>query len=85
MLENVKNALAKANGFDNERRVELIRERVREEFPNTADEIAVLRKAIAYLFDLIATLHHGELNNEEFAKYNAFIEHVKAITKEELK
>ena len=83
--KNVKNALAKANGFENERKTEIIREGVRKNFPNVSDEVAILRKAVAYLFELISTLHEGELDNAEFAEYNALVEAIKVSAKEELK
>ena len=57
-------------------RVTFIREDVREKH-ESHDELAILRKAVAYLFELIATLHEGEIDNEEFAKYNAGIEAIK--------
>ena len=85
VTDKTKNALAKANGFENERKVELIREGVRKNFPSVSDEVAILRKAVAYLFDLIATLHEGELDNAEFAEYNALVEAIKVAAKEELK
>ena len=82
--EKMKNALAVANGFDEDRKTELIRERVRKQFPHPDDEIAMLRKAVTYLFDLIATLHEGELDNAEFAEYHALVEQIKADVKNEI-
>ena len=84
VTEKTKNALAKANGFEAERRIEIIREKVRKKYPTVSDEVAILRKAVAYLFDLIATLHEGELDNAEFAEYNALVEAVKIDAKNEL-
>ena len=57
-------------------RTTFIREDVREKH-ESHDELAILRKAVAYLFELISTLHEGEINNEEFAKYHAEIEAIK--------
>ena len=82
MISNkLKNALAVANGLSEERKIELIRQGVREQIPHADDEIAMLRKAVAYLFDIIATLHEGELDNTEFAKYNALVEQIKIDAK----
>lgn len=82
MITNeTKNALAKANGLEAERRVEIIREGVRKEFPSVADEVAILRKAVAYLFEIISILHEGELDNAEFAEYNALVEQIKTVAK----
>lgn len=83
--EKLKNAIAKANGLDESRKVEIIRTNIRKEFPHSDDEIALLRKAIAYLFELISNLHEGELNNKEFAEYNALVEQIKIDAKESLK
>ena len=86
MITNeIKNALAKANGLEAERRVEIIREEVRKEFPSLADEVAILRKAVAYLFEIISILHEGELDNSEFSEYNKIVEAIKVAATEELK
>lgn len=86
MITNeIKNALAKANGLEAERRVEIIREKVRKEFPSVADEVAILRKAVAYLFEIISILHEGELDNSEFSEYNKIVEAIKVAATEELK
>lgn len=75
--DNIKNALAKANGLNEQRKIEIIRENVRKKYGVVDDEVAILRKAVAYLFELIATLHEGELDNTEFAEYNALVEQIK--------
>lgn len=65
----------------------LYRDSVREEIRNKmsySDEIAILRKAVAILFNIVATLHSDDLKNEEFAKYNALIESIKSEKKEEI-
>lgn len=77
MDNKIKNALASANGLTEQRRIELIREGVRNKYPNPSDEIAVLRKAVAVLFEVISTLHEGEINNVEFAEYHDTIETIK--------
>lgn len=45
------------------------------------EELAVLRKAVKYLYDLISVLHQGEIDNEEFMKYYNDVETAKAHTK----
>lgn len=47
------------------------------------EELAQHRKALEYLFDLIAQLHKGEINIEEFTKYCDDIKTVKAIATKE--
>lgn len=76
MTEGKKDKLAKLNGLDKERYEDRVRASVREEmFPE--DEIAILRKAVALLFELVSYLHPDEVNHEEFHAYNALIEHIK--------
>lgn len=41
------------------------------------EQIAVLRKAVAYLFKLIGELHEGELDNAEFMAYHESVETIK--------
>lgn len=41
------------------------------------DELAILRKAVACLFDVVASLHQGEINNAEFALYHTEVEAIK--------
>lgn len=76
ITEDKKDKLAKINGLDKERYEDKVRASVREElFPE--DEIAILRKAVAKLFDLVASLHPDEIDNAEFAEYNALVENIK--------
>lgn len=81
LTENEKNKLANDCGYSKERYTDNVREGVKKEF-TLEDEIAILRKAVAYLFELISKLHEGELNNAEFAEYNAIVEQIKAEAKE---
>lgn len=43
-----------------------------------SEELALLRKAVACLFDLVAKLHTGEIDNEEFMAYHDEVERIKA-------
>lgn len=79
--DNIKNALAKANGLTEERKTELIRERVQKKYPHPYDEVAILRKAVAVLFEVVAKLHPAQINNAEFAEYNAIVEQIKTEVK----
>lgn len=85
MTENSKNKLAKLCGYSEERYTDKVKEGVRKKYPYPEDEIAILRKAVAYLFELISKLHEGEIDNSEFAEYNSFVEQLKAEAKEVLK
>lgn len=75
--EKIQKALDEANGIQEKKRIQLIREGVREKYPNPSDEIAVLRKAVSVLFEVISTLHEGEINNVEFIEYHDTIETIK--------
>ena len=43
-----------------------------------SEELAVLRKAVACLFEVVAKLHEGEIQNEEFMAYHESVERIKA-------
>lgn len=45
------------------------------------EELALLRKAVKLLYDLISVLHQGEINNEEFIKYYNDVENLVTSTK----
>lgn len=71
-----KDRAAEINGFEKERYEDKVRAAVGElMFPE--DEIAILRKSVAKLFELVASLHPDEINNAEFAEYNALVENIK--------
>ena len=80
MTEATKDKLSRMNGLEKERYEDKVRGAVRNEmFPE--DEIAILRKAVAKLFEIVATLHPGEINNAEFEEYNALVESIKEVYK----
>lgn len=76
-------ALAQKNKKTEELYIQEVRKEVSKEY-DKADELAILRKAVSYLFELIATLHAGEINNAEFAEYNSKIEQLKSEIKTKL-
>lgn len=76
ITESRKDRAAKINGFKKERYEDKVREAVREEmFPE--DEIAILRKSVAKLFQLVSYLHPDEVNHEEFDEYFNLVEKIK--------
>ena len=75
--------LAKMNGLEEPLRKTKIVKGIRKQM-SANDELAVLRKAVAYLFKIIEQLHTGEISNEEFKQYNEYAEKVKALVKAEL-
>ena len=78
-----KDLLSKLNGTLDSRKDEKIREGVSEMY-SQPDELAILRKAVACLFDIIAALHQGEINNAEFTAYHEAVEAIKAEAKKEI-
>jgi hypothetical protein len=62
-----------------------VKEGVKKKYPHPEEEIAVIRKAVARIFEIISTLHEGEINNAEFVEYNAIVEQIKAATREDMK
>ena len=76
MTEELKIKLAKLNGLSQELYEDNVKADVRKEM-SADEELAILRKAVAKLFEVVSMLHHDEINNEEFAEYNALIESIK--------
>ena len=81
MNDKIKNALAKKNNCTEARYKESVRKNVADTF-DKADELAILRKAVAMLFDVVSTFH--PVDNAEFKDYNAKIEAIKSEVKESL-
>lgn len=82
-MKDLKTALATKNGYSKERYTELVREKVKEKYPNKADEIAILRKEIAVLRSTIETLIGKPLPSTTFAEYNNTVESIKTEAKAE--
>lgn len=80
-MKDLKTALSVKNGFSDERYVELVREGVKEEHPQPDDEIAILRKEIAFLRGVIETRLGVKLPPSEFTAYNEKTERIKAEAK----
>lgn len=80
ITEERKDRAAKINGLEKERYEDRVRASVRDEmFPE--DEIAILRKAVAKLFEIVASLHPDEIDKAEFEAYNNLIEAIKEANK----
>lgn len=75
--------LANLNGLEEPLRKTKIVKGIRKKM-SVNDELAILRKAVAYLFEIIAKLHDGELSNEEFKQYNEHVESIKALVKADI-
>ena len=76
ITESRKDRAAKINGFEKERYEDKVKEAVRKEMAPD-EELAILRKSVALLFDIISLLHSEEINNAEFKEYNDRIEAIK--------
>lgn len=79
MTEQEKNKLAELNGYSEDRYTDKVKEEVKKE-QSLEDEVAILRKAVAHLYEL----HEGETPIEEFAEYNSRVEAIKAEAKDAL-
>lgn len=84
ILERLKNALAKANDLTDERKIEMIREEIRMELTDAADEIAILRKQLAEIVEYLSNKYEDFIPNEEFTSYDKKIEDIKTSVKKEL-
>lgn len=78
-----KNRIYKKNGLSEERYRQLVAEDVSSKVA-PSEESAILRKAVAYLFEIVAALHPGEINNDEFKKYHESVEAIKARNRAEI-
>lgn len=79
-MSNLKK-LAELNDMTNDLYIQEVRAAVSELY-DPQDEFAMHRKAIAFLFEVIASIHPEKLNNEEFKAYNDTVEAIKARCKE---
>lgn len=79
LTNNEKNKLSQLCEYTEERYTDLVKEGAKEAYPFLEDEIAILRKAVAYLFS-----KYGEDGEAEFAEYNAAIEAIKTKAKKSL-
>lgn len=75
--------LAKLNGMEEILKKQEILREIRPEM-SVNDELAILRKAVAYLFEIIELLHTGEISNEEFKAHHEYIERIKAAVKSKI-
>jgi hypothetical protein len=75
--------LAQINGLVEEKYGDEVRNEVDKEY-FIADEIAILRKTIYQLYDLMKQLHPEIINSPLFEEYNNKIEQIKQEKKNEL-
>ena len=83
MNNKIKNALAVENDLIEKRKIMLIREGAEELYPIPADEIAILRKEVAYMREVLESMGIV-LKHTEFVDYNNNINSVKETTYKEL-
>lgn len=87
MTEKEKDKLAIACGYPAERYTDKVKEGVKEKYPHLEEEVAIARKMIKRVFDLVVQLHGQEVADEviaEFKEYNEHVEKIKAEAKAEL-
>jgi hypothetical protein len=88
MTEQEKNKLAQLNGYTNERYTDMVKENIKDKNGPLGmvveDEVALARKMLKKVFDLVVKLHGKEIADEviaEFAEYNEKVEKIKAEAK----
>lgn len=81
ITENDKNKLANINGFSKERRVDRIRKGVGRIY-RIEDEIAISRKMLKRVFDLVVELHGKEIADEVIAEFKKYFEDVEKVKEE---
>ena len=84
LTKKEQDRLAIRNELTEERYADNVKGRVQGEGIQIEDEVAIHRKAIAYLFKRIADRHEGELTAEEFEALDALIERIKSEERAEL-
>lgn len=76
MLDKTKEELAVANELGNVLYADRVKRTVKTEM-DLEDEVAILRKSISLLFDIVSKLHPGHIDNSEFKEYDTRIEEIK--------
>lgn len=75
--------LAQINNLSEEKYEDEVRKKVSNEY-FFADEIAILRKTVAQLYELMKTLHPETISSPIFEEYNKTIENIKEDVKNKL-
>lgn len=81
LTEREKDKLAILCGWTEERRVDKIKEGVKKEY-RLEDELAITRKMLKRVFDLVVELHGREIADEVIAEFNQYFEYVEKIKEE---
>ena len=91
LTENEKNGLAIDCGYSEELYTDKVREDIKDKKGplgmTLEDEVAIARKMLKKVFDLVVKLHGKEIADEviaEFTEYNERVEQIKAEAKEKL-
>lgn len=80
MNEAIKRKLAEKNGNAKElRKAEIIKE-IKKEYPHLDDEVAILRKTIVVLANIIKE-QHPDVDLSQLEDYNSYIEKCKRSIK----
>ena len=87
MLEHLD--LAKKNAEKNPESLERFKDKnivdsIRKKYKTDSSELAILRKEIARLSEIVSELTGGEVNSEEFKAYNGYVEECKTAVKHEI-
>lgn len=84
MAKDLLTAMAKKNGLNEDMYVQLVRKKAGKKFPHYSEEVAILRKEVAFLRTVIEQLLGQALPVTEFVDYNNTIEELKTESKVEM-
>lgn len=80
-MKDLEAALAEKNGYSNELYVQRVRQGVKELHPDKSDEIALIRKELAFVKTILEQLIGQALPETEFTRYNKNVEALKTDVK----
>ena len=80
-MKDLEAALAEKNGYSNELYVQRVRQGAKKDYPFTDDEIAIIRKELAFHRELFKILFNESLPDNEFSNFNFCIENIKKYNK----
>ena len=80
-MKDLEAAIAEKNGYSNELYVQRVRKGVEKLCPDKSDEIAILRKELAFLRSALEKLIGQPLAETEFVAYNEGVEALKTDVK----
>ena len=81
LTEEEKDRASSRNGWAKERRADKIKKAVSKKY-KLEDELAITRKMLKRVFDLVVELHGKEIADEVIAEFNQYFDDVEKIKEE---